>query len=76
MKPKVILDPSGRRLRNIFSRADLARVHAVADIVWGKDAPMPPEEMERVREDVEVIVTGAWRHGDVACFPNCAPSWR
>jgi hypothetical protein len=29
----VILDPSGRKLRNIFSKADLARLHAAADIV-------------------------------------------
>ena len=70
MKPKVILDPSGRRLRNIFSRADLARVHAVADVVWGKDKPMPPEEIDAVRDDVEVIVAGGWRYGDVTCFPK------
>ena len=70
MKPKVILDPSGRRLRTIFSRGDLARVYAAADIVWGKDEPMPPEEIEPVREDVEVIIAGGWRHGDVNRFPK------
>lgn len=70
MKPKVILDPSGRRLRNIFSRADLARVYAAGDIVWGSDKPMPPDEIHKVRDDVEVIVAGAWRHGDVSCFPK------
>ena len=70
MKPKVILDPSGRRLRTIFSRGDLARVYATADILWGKDEPMPPEEIERVSEEVEVIIAGAWRHGDVNRFPK------
>jgi phosphoglycerate dehydrogenase-like enzyme len=70
MKPKVILDPSGRRLRNIFGKSDLARLHAAADIVWGKDKPMPPEEIEKVRDDVVAIIAGAWRHGDVNCFPN------
>lgn len=70
MKPKVILDPSGRRLRNIFSRADLARVHAAADIVWGQDKPMPPEEIEKVREEVVAVIAGTWRHGDVNSFPK------
>jgi phosphoglycerate dehydrogenase-like enzyme len=70
MKPKVILDPSARRLRNIFSRADLARLYATADIVWGKDKPMPADEIDQVRDQVEAVIAGAWRHGDVACFPK------
>lgn len=70
MKPKVILDPSGRRLRNIFSKADLARLHAVANIVWGKDMPMPAEEIDKVCDEVEVIIAGTWRHGDVERFPK------
>ncbi len=70
MKPKVLLDPSGRRLRNIFRRADLARVYAAGDIIWGKDEPMPADELDKVRDEVEVIITGAWRHGDVASFPK------
>ena len=41
-----------------------------ADIVWGKDEPMPPDEIDKVRDDVEVIIAGAWRHGDVSCFPK------
>lgn len=70
MKPKVILDPSGRKLSNIFSKADLARLHAAADIVWGKDKPMPAEEIDRVRDEVVAVIAGAWRHGDVEYFPN------
>ncbi len=70
MKPKVILDPSGRRLRNIFSKADLARLHAAADVVWGKDKPMPAEEIDKVRDEVVAVIAGSWRHGDVTCFPK------
>jgi phosphoglycerate dehydrogenase-like enzyme len=70
MKPKVILDPSGRRLRNIFSKSDLARLHAAADIVWADDKPMPVDEIDAVRNEVEIVIAGTWRHGDVNCFPN------
>jgi phosphoglycerate dehydrogenase-like enzyme len=70
MKPKVILDPNGRRLRTIFNKADLARLHAVADIVWGKDDPMPATEIDKVRDEVVAVIAGAWRHGEVDRFPN------
>lgn len=52
----------------MFSKADLDRVHAAADVVWGKDEPMPPEALEDAVSDVEILVTGHWRHGDVARF--------
>ena len=70
MPEKVILDPSHRRLSNIFTDADLARVCAAADIVWAKDEPMPEVEVAKVRDDVVAIITGGWRYGDVARFPN------
>lgn len=70
MAEKVILDPHGRLLATIFRPEDLARVHAAADIVWGKDGPMPPEAVEEVREEVVAIITGSWRHGDVSRFPK------
>jgi phosphoglycerate dehydrogenase-like enzyme len=70
MKEKVILDPSFRRLSNIFTEVDLARLHAVADIVWGKDEPMPEAEVDRVCHEVVAVIAGTWRHGDVARFPK------
>jgi phosphoglycerate dehydrogenase-like enzyme len=69
MKAKVILDPSFRRMDNIFTNVDLARLHAAADIVWGKDEPMPAAAIDKVRGEVVAIITGAWRHGDVTSFP-------
>lgn len=70
MKEKVILDPHGRRLANIFTDADLARLYEAAEIIWAKDEPMPEEEIEKVREEVSIIITGRWRYGDVARFPK------
>ena len=43
MKRKIILDPYGRTLAEIFDPADLQRLYAMADIVWGRDEPMPAD---------------------------------
>lgn len=70
MKEKVLLDPSFRLLETIFTDADLQRLHATADIVWGRNEAAPEEEIERHREDLVAIITGSWRHGDVTRFPK------
>jgi phosphoglycerate dehydrogenase-like enzyme len=70
MKPKIILDPAFRRLANIFAPEDLARLHAAADVLWAKDDPMPETAIDLVRDDVVAIISGAWRHGDVARYPR------
>jgi phosphoglycerate dehydrogenase-like enzyme len=70
MKPKVILDPAFRRIENILTDDDLARLHHAADILWGKDDPMPEAALETAREDVIAIICGSWRHGDVSRFPR------
>lgn len=70
MKQKVILDPAGRKLAEIFEPADLDRLYTLTDVIWGRDEPMPPEEFARVKQDAFAIVTGRWRHGDVAELPN------
>lgn len=70
MKEKVILDPAFRRLANIFNADDLARLYAAADVIWGKDEPMPDAEIDKVADEVAAIITGSWRQGDVARFPK------
>ena len=70
MKPKIILDPSFRNIENIFSDEDLNRLHTAADVIWGKDEPMPDEEIEKVRNEIVAIICGSWRHGDVNRFPQ------
>src|SRR5690348_8318131 len=60
MKPKIILDPAFRRMHDILSEADLSRLHAAADVIWGKDEPMPEAQIENVREEIEAIVCGSW----------------
>ncbi len=70
MKPKIILDPAFRRINEIFDPADLARLYALADVIWGQDEPMPPEALDDARADAFAIVTGRWRYGDLATMPN------
>ena len=70
MKPKIILDPSFRRIENILSSEDLNRLHAAADVLWGKNEAMPEAEIEKVRHEIVAIICGNWRHGDVNRFPR------
>jgi phosphoglycerate dehydrogenase-like enzyme len=70
MKPKIILDPSFRRMEHILTTEDLNRLHATADVIWGKNEPMPEAEIDQVRDETIAIICGNWRHGDVNRFPN------
>lgn len=68
MKPKIILDPSFRRLENIMSVEDLNRLHSAANVIWGINDPMPAAELEKVRDEIIAIICGSWRYGDVNRF--------
>ena len=70
MRKTVILDPAFRRIDEVFEPADLQRLHELAHVVWARDEPMPEDELARVRGDAFAIVTGRWRHGDLATMPN------
>jgi phosphoglycerate dehydrogenase-like enzyme len=70
MADKIILDPHFRRLDEIFTPEDLARVRSMADVVWGRDEPMPAEELAKAKQDAVAIVTGWWRHGSVKDYPK------
>jgi len=70
VKEKVILDPHGRQLDKIFLPEDLERLRSSADLVWGKNEPMPMEEVDMVRDRVVAIITGHWHYGDVSKFPQ------
>ncbi len=70
MKEIVILDPAFRAMANILTDHDLARMRTIAEIVWARDEPMPEAEIDAVRDEVAVIISGSWRHGDVGRFPR------
>ena len=47
-KPIVIVDPSFRKMAEIFSSADLERLHRLVEVVWGRDEPMPLDKVQEV----------------------------
>jgi phosphoglycerate dehydrogenase-like enzyme len=63
-KPCVIVDPHFRRMAEIFTAADLARLHELAEVVWGRDEPMPEAEARAALTTAEAIVCAGWRYGD------------
>ena len=69
-KQKVILDIAFRRIEEVFHPDDLEHLHRIADVVWGRNEPMPAAEFEAAKGDAFAIVTGRWRHGDVADMPR------
>jgi len=70
MLTKVLLDPAFRLIDTIFVDDDLQRIHAVADVVWGNDEPIGEDQLSAVAGELEVVVTGAWRHGHPSRFPK------
>lgn len=65
-KPVVIIDPHFRTMQEILSEPDLNRLHRMAEIVWGKNEPMPPDEFAKVIPEAEAVVCADWRYGDEA----------
>jgi len=69
-KPRVVVDPHFRRMEEIFSPSDLARLHATVDVVWGQDEPMPMEEAQAALSTAVAVVCSEWRYGtDLAYAP-------
>ena len=69
-RKKVILDIASRRLEEVFHPDDLNHLHEIADVVWGRNESMPDAEFDAAKADAFAIVTGRWRHGDVAEMPE------
>ena len=65
MKIKVIVNPSFRRMDEIFSPEDQRRMAELVDVIWGKDERMPQEDFERALPGADVVVTSGWHYGDV-----------
>ncbi len=65
-KPLVIVDPHFRRMAEIFTTHDLARLHNIAEVVWGKDEPMASNAFNEAVPSALAVVCADWRYGDEA----------
>lgn len=63
--PAVIVDPSFRRMDEIFSPDDRARLERTVSVAWGKDEPMPLDQVRAALGEAVAIVCSSWRYGDV-----------
>ena len=68
-RPRVLLDPHFRRLDEIFAPEDLARLHDLADFVWGRNPPAPARRVAEARGEVAAVIAADWRYGPVQDFP-------
>jgi len=64
-KPQVVVDPHFRTMEEIFSPADLARLHATVEVIWGRDEPMPLDAARAALEDAVAIVSSGWRYREL-----------
>jgi len=60
-KPTVIVDPHFRRMEEIFAPRDLARLHALVEVVWGRDEPMPLDQARDALKTADAILCSEWR---------------
>jgi phosphoglycerate dehydrogenase-like enzyme len=64
-KPRVIVDPHFRKMSEIFSADDLARLHSTVEVVWGEDDLMPLDDARNALKDAVAVVCSGWRYGGV-----------
>lgn len=64
-KPVVILDPHFRGMEELFSPADLERLHGMATVVWGRNEPMPDDAFMAALPNAVAVISAEWRYGDV-----------
>lgn len=72
-KPRVVVDPHGRRMEEVFSPADLVRLRDMVDVVWGRDEPMPIDAAREALGDAVALVCTGWRYG---ALPERTPDLR
>ena len=63
-KINVLVDPAFRRMAEIFSVADQARLYEVAEVIWGQDEPMDPADAAAALTQAEAVICANWRYGD------------
>lgn len=68
--PQVLIDPSFRRMEEIFEQDDLDRLSKAARILWAKNERAPEDLIGAVKDDLFAIVAPEWRYGSLDQFPK------
>jgi phosphoglycerate dehydrogenase-like enzyme len=66
----VVLDPHPRRVQWVLSPDEHRRLNDMAEVIWGRDEPIPIDEFDRVKQDVFAVITCGWRFGSVGEMPE------
>lgn len=69
-RARILLDPHFRRLDEIFSPEDFARLQDMAEVVWGRNRPAPARRVAEAREELVAVIAADWRYGSVEAFPR------
>jgi len=56
----------GRRVDEVFSAQDHARLESLVDITWARDEAMPADQAVAALESSDVLICSQWRHGELA----------
>jgi len=75
VRPEIIVAPHFRAVEEIFDPPTLARLRDLGDLVWGRDAPMPQDEMEAALDTAAAVIFGTWSYGPDA-IPAAGPNLR
>ena len=69
-KPKVLLNPHPRQVDWLFAPEEWRRLTDLAEIVWGKDEPIPGETFAAIAPELTAVVTCGWRFGMLDTLPK------
>ncbi|MDP9350477.1 MAG: hydroxyacid dehydrogenase [Chloroflexota bacterium] len=64
-RPRTVVDPSFRKMQEIFSTADLARLHETVEVVWGRDEAMPTAAAREAMEEAIAVICSGWRYREI-----------
>ena len=62
-RPRVLVTPDFRSMEEIFDEPTLHRLDALAEVVWGRDGPMPTAEFLAELPTIDAVVFGTWHYG-------------
>ena len=64
-KPTVLVDPSFRKMDEIFSAADLRQLPEIVDVIWGRSEPMPLGDAVEALLEADAVICSSWRYGNI-----------